>query len=88
MKIKLLVLVSLVLVGAGCDGNTAAKSFGGTMKVDLEKNQKLVNVTWKDGDTLWYLTRPARSGETPKTYTFKEKSSLGILDGQVILIEH
>jgi hypothetical protein len=54
----------------------------------LEKNQKLVNVTWKEGDTLWYLTRTARSGETPETYTFKEKSSLGILDGQVILIEH
>jgi hypothetical protein len=75
MKIKLLVLVSLVLVGVGCDNNTAAKSFGGTMTVNLEKNQKLVNVTWKDGDT-------------PETYTFKEKSSLGILDGQVILIEH
>ncbi len=88
MKIKLLVLVSLVLVGAGCDGNTAAKSFGGTMTVDLEKNQKLVNVTWKDGDHLWYLTRPARSGETPETFSFKEKSSLGIFDGQVILIEH
>ena len=58
------------------------------MTVDLEKNQKLVNVTWKDGDSLWYLTRTARSGETPETYTFKEKSSLGILDGQVILIEH
>jgi len=82
-----MVLVSLVVLGAGCDGNTMAKNFGGTMKVDLEKNQKLVNVTWK-GDSLWVLTRDARSGEMPETYTFKEKDSLGLLEGKVILTEH
>jgi hypothetical protein len=73
---------------SGCTDLSRAKGFGGTAKVDLAPNKKLVNVTWKDGDNLWVLTRDMRPGELPETYTFTEKSSLGVVEGAVLLVEH
>jgi len=43
-------------------------------------------VTWKEQE-IWYLTRPRTAGEEPITWTFKEKSDLGIQEGTVILQE-
>ena len=82
-----MVLASLVVVGAGCHSNTVTRSFGGDMTIELEKNQKLVNVTWKQ-TSLWVLTREARNDEKPETYKFKEMSEFGFLDGTVTLNEH
>ena len=73
------------LVSAGCQ-NACAKSFGGTMTVALPKGEKLVTCTWKNS-TFWYLTRPMYADETPETYTFREQSDLGIVEGTVILKE-
>ena len=82
------VILALVgLIACGCTENQRAKNFGGTATIKLPTNSKLVTVSWEQ-DHLWYLTRPARNGETPETFTFQEKSGLGIFDGQVILIEH
>lgn len=51
----------------GCQG--AAKSFGGSMTLNLEPNQKLEEITWKD-DSLWYLTRPMTDDDIAETHTF------------------
>jgi hypothetical protein len=85
------VLATLFMIMAlpvlfGCTENTRAKSFGGTMKVDLPPHSKLINVTWKEGH-LWYLVRPMQTNETAITYTFHENSSFGVLQGTVILKE-
>jgi hypothetical protein len=85
MVIALLVsAVSLLL--AGCPQNVRVKQWGGTMTRELPAGQKLIVATWKDGD-LWYLTRPMRSDEAVETYTFKEDSTWGVLNGTVIFVE-
>jgi hypothetical protein len=83
---KKLLALSLLVVLCGCTQNARTKSFGGTMSVQLDKGQKLVNVTWKEGN-MWYLTRPMRDGETNETYIFKEKSSYGMMEGTVLFNE-
>ena len=86
---RIIILVALAastLTFNGCTDNQAVKGWGGTMTIDLPPGQKLVNVTWKQAQ-LWYLTRPAKAGETPETLTFKEKSNYGMIEGTVIFKE-
>lgn len=83
-KIALLFVVSLTLIA--CTDNQRARNFGGTARIELPVDQKLVNATWKQDD-LWYLTRTAKKDEVPETLTFKEDSSFGVLNGEVIFVE-
>ena len=85
-KITALVVTAFVLFGCSGCGNMVAKSYGGTVSVDLPTGQKLTEVTWKDNN-LWYLTRPMRDGEEAETWTFQEKSNYGVMEGKVILKE-
>lgn len=88
MKNKILfTLTALTLTFGltGC-GNTLARSFGGTITVDLPVGEKLQEATWKD-DELWYLTRPMREDEEPETWKFQEKSNYGVIEGTVIFKE-
>lgn len=79
-------LLVLALIGlTGCD-NTLSRSFGGTMNLKLEPNQKLVMITWKDS-ALWYLTRPMKENEEAEELVFQEKNELGIMEGKVIITE-
>jgi len=90
ITILTIVLFSFILI-SGCTQMERAKSFGGTITVDLEKGQKLINVTWKQSRSdmgLWCLTRPMKAGEEAETYTFKETSQFGIFEGTVIIKEH
>lgn len=82
-KIILLALTALMMVG--CEQYVSRKA-GGTMSIKLEPNQRLMEVTWKDGD-LWYLTEPMDSDYMPKTKVFQENSLYGVLEGKVIFIE-
>ena len=84
--LSLLGVVAVLAVAAGCTENQRARTFGGTMTVTLPAGQKLVNATWKQ-DNLFYLTRPMRTNETAETFTFKEDSSWGIIEGDVIFVE-
>lgn len=89
MKKKLLsiALVAVLLSTLfSCTENSRARQFGGTMIVDLPKGEKLLMVTWKE-DNLFYLTEPMDSVYTPKTKTFKEKSSFSIMEATVIFRE-
>lgn len=83
---KLLVAL-LVLILSGCTDNMRARNFGGSMKVDLKPGFKLVNVTWKD-EQLWTLERETKDGEKPETFHFREKASFGMLEGEVVIVEH
>lgn len=84
-KMKWLLFVIILLVLSGCNG--VAKNFGGTMTIDLPKDKKLINITWKDSD-LWYLIRDSKQGEKPESYTFKEESNYGVKSGTVLINEH
>ncbi len=86
---KATVLLTFLTLAA-CE-NERAKYFGGTMTVELEKDQKLVNVSWKSGgkssSSLWILTRVRKDNEQLETYKYNEKSTYGMFEGTVIIQE-
>jgi hypothetical protein len=85
MKRIALVLVVLMLI-CGCTDNVRSRKFGGTTTENLEPGKKLINITWKNSD-LWILTKPMRPGDLPETYEFTESSSIGLLQGKIIIKE-
>ncbi len=82
------VLIAIVITTAicitGCQSVT--KSFGGTTTINLESNQKLEEITWKD-DSLWYLTRPMTENDIAEIHTFQQSSNYGVFEGKVIVVE-
>lgn len=82
----ILLVMSLVL--SACNGQYMAKNWGSTYTIDLDPGYKLVEITWKDEDNLWYLVRPFEEGEEPTEYLFKEESAYDIIEGTVKIIEH
>ena len=78
-------LVSTIMFSlTGC--NWSARSFGGTMDVELPEGYKLQEATWKD-DELWYLMRPMREGECPEDWILEEKTNMGVIEGTVVFHE-
>jgi hypothetical protein len=82
----MIVIVIISFMTTSCTENSRAKTWGGSMTINLEPNQKLVNVTWKDTD-MWILTRPMRAGDIIETYKFGEKSTWGVMEGQITIVE-
>ena len=82
----LFIVFLIIILFTGCTENQRARNFGGTSTVNLPKSTKLINATWK-ADALWYLYRPMQLNESPETITFKEDSSFGVFQGEVIFIE-
>ena len=64
----ILAMILSTVTLSGCE-QTVAKNYGGDMTIDLSPGEKLETITWKD-DSLWYLTRPMREGETAETHVF------------------
>lgn len=62
------------------------KSLGGNTTLELEPNEKLEEITWKD-DSLWYLTRPMTEDDIAETHVFKQSSNWGVLEGTVTIVE-
>jgi len=85
-KLKLFFMVLVILLSVSCTDNIRAKNLGGTMTIDLPKNQKLINATWKESD-LWVLTRDKKAGELPETYKLIEYSTFGVMQGTIIINE-
>lgn len=83
---KAMWLIAAALLLAGCTPNESARVYGGTETFSVPTGKKVVNVTWKDTD-LWILWRDRRPDEKPEVYEFKEKSTYGVLEGSVKLIE-
>lgn len=87
-KLSLMIFtVLLVVTLASCTAQEMAYSMGGDMTITLEPGEKLEMITWKDGGSLWYLTRPMRKDEKPETHVFKQSSSYGIFEGTVTIVE-
>jgi hypothetical protein len=84
MKKVLLGLFGIVLL-ASCTENNRARVWGGTETIHLDEGVRLVNVTWKEGSSLWILTK--KDTTKASTYSFSEKSNLGVMEGNVIIIE-
>lgn len=85
-KILPIIFIAMLLL-SGCTEQEKAKSFGGNVVIELEPGLKLEEITWKDDDSLWYLTRPMREDETAETHTFNESSSFHMFEGTVTIIE-
>lgn len=83
---NLLFLLLFTFSITSCTDNQRARTFGGKETITLPKGQKLVNATWKEDD-LWYLTEPMAEGYVPQTRSFKEKSSFGALEGEILFYE-
>lgn len=89
MKKKILhIIVTTAIVGTiitGCQ-QSMTKKLGGNMTLELEPNQKLEEITWKD-DSLWYLTRPMRNDEKAETHIFQQSTDFGVFEGTIAVIE-
>ena len=85
---KILSLIAIVTVFAvtSCTDNEKARNYGGTETINIEANRKVVNVTWKDND-IWILTREMTPADSAETWKFHEKSSAGVYEGTIILVE-
>lgn len=73
---------------SACNGQYMAKNWGSTYEINLDPGYRLVEITWKDEDNLWYLVRPFEEGEEPTEYLFREESAYDIIEGTVKIIEH
>ena len=78
-------LMVAALLLTSCE-NFTTRNFGGSQTIELEKGQRLVEITFKDND-LWILTEPMDSDYLPKTKTFYEDSNLGMMQGKIIIVE-
>ncbi len=76
----------LSVLFTSCSENERAKSFGGTMTINLPAGQKLMGITFKETD-VWYHYRPMLSTDSAVTHTFKEESKYGILSGTILIHE-
>lgn len=85
---KKLLIGTFLALSIGLTGcQTVAKNYGGSMTINLDPNQKLEEITWKDDD-LWYLTKPMTSDDTAETHTFQQSKDFGVFEGTVTIIEH
>ena len=82
---KLIVILLMFLCLTSCE-QTISRNFGGTIEIELEPGEKLVEATWKD-DNLQYLVEPMDSDYIPKTKIFKESAVMGMMNGKVIFYE-
>lgn len=77
---KLTMVAIALLVFTSCTSNQRARNFGGTETINLEPNEKFINITWKQ-DNLWVIVQDTITG----TYYAREKSSFGVMEGKVII---
>jgi len=78
---KLLLILAAAMIFGSCTENARARNFGGTEVIQLRQGEKFVNATWKDTN-LWIVTQDQNG-----TYHFREKSSMGWVEGEIILNE-
>lgn len=87
MKKILIILVAIIaIVTTSCTENQRTRSFGGNMTIELPKGQKVTMATWKNSD-LFYMLEPMEDDYIPKTKTFVENSSWGVLECSITFVE-
>lgn len=73
-KFVFIVLLVTSMLTISCTDN------GGTQEVKLGPNEKFVNVTWRN-NILWVIVQDTTTG----IFYAKERSSFGLIQGQVII---
>ena len=86
--VSIMIAIILIVTCCSCTEHTRARSWGGEETVTLPSGMKLLEVTWKENNSLWYLLEPMDSEYTPKTKIFKEDSRFGMLEGKIVFIEN
>lgn len=79
-------VITVTLLNTSCTDNERARNYGGTETINLPANEKVMNVTWKE-QNLWVLTRPMHPSDSAETVVFQEKSSYGVYEGKIIIVE-
>lgn len=79
-KKAIVVLLTAAAIFASCTENQRARRWGGTEEIELNKNEIVLNMTWK-GDEMWICTKDTVTGIT----YFREKSNWGMIEGTVIV---
>ena len=82
----ILAVIIVVLLCLSCTDTTRAKTWGGTVTIELPKEMKLLEATWKEGN-LWYLIAPMEDEYIPQEKVFQENSRFGMLEGTVKFVE-
>lgn len=77
---KLIIFAISLLALAACTENQRARNFGGTEILNLEPNERFINITWKEED-LWIIVQDTITGD----FYAREKSSFGVMQGKVII---
>lgn len=84
---KHILIIALALgIFTSCTENDMARNWGGSQTIHIVKGQKVVQASWKDGD-LWILTRPMIESDTATTWTYSEKSDMGMMEGEIKFVE-
>jgi hypothetical protein len=78
--------IIIALSVTSCTDNERSRMWGGTSTIVLPAGQKLINASWKDDD-MWILTRPMHSNETAESYSYREESNFGVLEGTIVITE-
>lgn len=86
--IIMLIIIALIMLflAQGCTKQSRVFVWGGSDTIILQPNEKLINVTWKESN-VWFFTRPMSTTDSCETYTFYESSSVGLLEGKLIIKE-
>ena len=82
----ILAVIIAVLLCLSCTDTTRAKTWEGTVTIELPKGMKLLEATWKE-DNLWYLIASMEDDYIPQEKVFQEKSIFGMLEGKVKFVE-
>lgn len=87
LSIAIIIIAILLFICHSCSGQGRARKWGGEMTITLDPGVKLEEITWKDDDTLWYVTRPMREDEFAETHVFQADTVFGVFEGEIIIIE-
>lgn len=82
----IIALAALLMITTSCTEQHVARRYGGKLKIELPKGEKLIMATWKEAN-LFYLTEPMDSGYLPKKKVFRESSNFGIWESEITFIE-
>lgn len=89
--VGILIIVCVILFSifiGGCTDNFMTKKYGGSMTINIQPDEKLVNMTWKDSQ-LWILTEKRPVKDTiKKVYFLNEKSNFGVMEGKITIVEN
>jgi hypothetical protein len=83
---KIVIYIMVVIGFTSCTQNEIARNYGGSETIKLPVGEKLVNITWKE-EHLWVLTTDMKSDDSAHIYNFKEKSSWGVMEGNITIVE-